>query len=54
MDVQCDQARGSSDRVCVDPASIVADDQFGFLITDFKVLSNAGMHAWRTALGARY
>ena len=38
MDVQYDQARGFPMRVCVDPSS-VADDEFGFLITDFKVLA---------------
>src|SRR4029453_12215731 len=37
MEVQYDQARGYPLRVCVDPTS-VADDEFGFLISDFKVL----------------
>jgi hypothetical protein len=43
IDVQYDQARGFPTRVCVDP-SIVLDDEFGFLITDFKVLSSAELH----------
>jgi hypothetical protein len=42
MDVQYDQARGFPTRLCVDP-STVSDDEFGFLITDFKVLSKAGL-----------
>lgn len=37
MDVQYDQARGYPTRLCVDPAASVADDEFGFLVTDFKV-----------------
>lgn len=42
MDVQYDQARGFPIRVCVDPTT-VSDDEFGFLINDFRVLSNAGL-----------
>jgi hypothetical protein len=41
MDVQYDQARGYPTRLCVDPAINVSDDEFGFLVADFKVLSNA-------------
>ena len=41
MDVEYDQARGYPTRLCVDPAANVSDDEFGFLVTDFKVLSNA-------------
>jgi hypothetical protein len=42
MEVQYDQARGYPIRICVDPTN-VSDDEFGFLITDFKVLSNAAL-----------
>ena len=38
MEVQYDQAHGYPTRLCVDP-SVVADDEFGFVVTDFKVLS---------------
>ena len=41
MDVQYDPVRGHPTRVCVDPTP-VTDDEFGFLVTDFKVLSNVG------------
>ena len=41
MDAQYDQARGYPIRVCVDPSG-VSDDEFGFVISDFSVLSNAG------------
>jgi len=40
MEVQYDQARGFPIRVCVDPAASTSDDEFGFVITDFKVLAN--------------
>jgi hypothetical protein len=36
-------------RICVNPAASVSDDEFGFLITDFKVLANAGLHPSGTA-----
>jgi hypothetical protein len=39
MDVQYDPARGYPTRLCVDPDARVSDDEFGFVITDFKVLS---------------
>ena len=39
LTVQYDPKRGYPTRLCVDP-SAVADDEFGFLVTDFKVLSN--------------
>ena len=42
MEAQYDQARGYPTRVCVNPAATVSDDEFGFLITDFKVVSNVG------------
>lgn len=42
MDVQYDQARGYPTRVCVDPSSITSDDEFGFVITDFTLLSDVG------------
>lgn len=54
MEVQYDQARGYPIRLCVNPAANVSDDEFGFLITDFKVLSNAGLHPSGTAEGGRY
>ena len=38
MDVQYDPARGYPTRVCVDPDARISDNEFGFLITDFKVL----------------
>jgi hypothetical protein len=41
--VRCDQTRGYPTRLCVDPNTLVSDNDFGFLITDFKVLSNAGL-----------
>jgi hypothetical protein len=42
MDVQYDPARGYPTRLCVDPSGpLLSDDEFGFLVTDFKVLSNA-------------
>jgi Family of unknown function (DUF6174) len=41
VDVRYDPRRGYPTRVCVDP-SVVTDDDFGFLITDFKILPNAG------------
>jgi uncharacterized protein DUF6174 len=41
MQVQYDQARGFPISVCLDPAAAVSDDEFGFLITDFRALSNA-------------
>jgi uncharacterized protein DUF6174 len=43
LDVQYDSARGYPTRLCVDPDAMVSDNEFGFLITDFKVLSNAGV-----------
>ena len=43
MDVAYDPVRGYPTRVCVDPAANVSDDEFGFLVTDFKVLSNAAV-----------
>jgi hypothetical protein len=42
VDVQYDQARGYPIHVCVNPAANVSDDEYGFLIKDFSVLSNAG------------
>ena len=41
VDVRFDPRRGYPTRVCVDP-SVVTDDDFGFVITDFKILPNAG------------
>jgi len=38
MDVQYDPARGYPTRLCVDPDARISDNEFGFLITDFKVL----------------
>ncbi len=43
MDVQYDPARGYPTRLCVDPDTMVSDNDFGFLITDFKVLSEGGL-----------
>jgi hypothetical protein len=40
MEASYDEARGFPTRVCIDPALNVTDDDYGFLITDFKVLSN--------------
>jgi hypothetical protein len=40
LEASYDEARGYPTRVCVAPAAVVADDEYGFLITDFKVLSN--------------
>jgi uncharacterized protein DUF6174 len=40
MDVEYDPARGYPTRLCVDPDTIVSDNEFGFLITDFKILLN--------------
>jgi len=40
MDVEYDPARGYPTRLCVDPMAGVTDDEFGFLVTDFKVLPN--------------
>jgi hypothetical protein len=38
MDVQYEPARGYPTRLCVDPDARISDDEFGFLVTDFKVL----------------
>jgi hypothetical protein len=38
MDVQYDPARRYPTRLCVDPDARISDNEFGFLITDFKVL----------------
>ena len=46
VDVQYDPRRGHPTRVCVDP-SVVTDDDFGFVITDFKVLPNAAARSPR-------
>jgi hypothetical protein len=43
IDVQYDAARGYPTRLCVDPDTTVSDNEFGFLITDFKVLSKAAL-----------
>jgi hypothetical protein len=40
MNVEYDQRLGHPIRVCVDP-TLVTDDEFGFVVTDFKVLSGA-------------
>jgi Family of unknown function (DUF6174) len=42
MDVQYDPVRGYPTRLCVDPDARVSDNEFGFVITDFKVLSKGG------------
>jgi Family of unknown function (DUF6174) len=44
VDVQYDQARGYPIRVCVDPGK-VTDDEVGFVISDFSVLSNDGVRS---------
>jgi hypothetical protein len=43
MDVRYDRARGYPTRLCVDPDARVSDNEFGFVITDFKVLSKGGL-----------
>jgi Family of unknown function (DUF6174) len=43
IDVQYDPLRGYPTRLCVDTDTTVSDNEFGFLITDFKVLSKAGL-----------
>jgi Family of unknown function (DUF6174) len=40
LDVQYDPARGYPTRVCVDPVLHIFDDEFGFVVSDFKVLSS--------------
>jgi len=40
VEASYDEARGFPIRVCVDPVLNVTDDEYGFLITSFKVLSN--------------
>ena len=46
VDVQYDPRRGYATRVCVDP-SAATDDEFGFVITDFKNLPNAAARSPR-------
>jgi hypothetical protein len=39
LEAQYDPHLGCPTRLCVDPVMEIADDEYGFLITDFKVLS---------------
>lgn len=47
MEAHYDQARGFPIRVCVNLAAAVFDEEFGFLITDFRVLPNVGAEPQR-------